>query len=120
MHPNVVAVYKELFPDEGDLCVSVDNVFFTPTGAAGKAVGSLWPHADVNSHALPQGGWPCFQGESDELVQKGRGFEYTSGDTPLSLTPTYTLFFHSSLSLCLSFFSSPTGFCVAFFSFNNL
>ena len=64
-HPNVRAVYEKIFSSD-DLCVGMDNLFFSPNRPSEKKdtdrEDRLWPHADQNSNLPPQGKYDCYQG----------------------------------------------------------
>eukprot|EP00754_Rhynchopus_humris_P007237 Rhum_TRINITY_DN13383_c0_g1::Rhum_TRINITY_DN13383_c0_g1_i1::g.59616::m.59616 len=63
LHPNVRAAYKLVHgvASEEDLCVGLDNVFFTASSARGSVDNDrYWMHMDQNPTVLPSR--PCYQG----------------------------------------------------------
>ena len=63
LHPNVRAAYKMVHgvASEEDLCVGLDNVFFTASSARAPVDSDrYWMHMDQNPSLLPSR--PCYQG----------------------------------------------------------
>jgi hypothetical protein len=64
-HDNVADIFATMFGTK-ELCVGMDNVFFSNDHQQqvvdGVPVDYLWPHADQSVHVQPSGDWQCFQG----------------------------------------------------------
>ena len=66
-HDKVVDVFEAMFSTR-DLCVGMDNVFFSNDNQQQRdektndPIDYLWPHADQSVFVKPSGEWRCYQG----------------------------------------------------------